>query len=159
MKYIFSLILVCSSYLSLGQMSVSEMMKVYYMDLDKFETFAITKGYQFDEVDGDKNEAGEVTSNTFGHGYKKGTGKETKYLTLYTTYFEDGKCLQYQTSNSNEYLKIKSELIAMRFILESTNTFKGKVNKIYNLNRWNLSIFIGKSESGNEVFEISIKQK
>jgi hypothetical protein len=159
MKYIFSLMLVCSSYLSFGQMTVSEMMKVYNMDLDKFETYAITKGYQFDEVDGDKNEAGVVISNTFGHIYKKGKGKETKYITLYTTFFDDGKSLQYQTSNSNEYLKIKNQLIAMRFILESTDSFNGSVRKIYNLNRWNFSIFTSKSESGNEIFEINIKQK
>jgi hypothetical protein len=151
MKYIFSLFLVCTSYFSFGQMTVSDMMKIYNMDLDQFETYAIRKGYHFYEV--------KSSENTFGHSYQKGTGNNTKYLTLYNKFFLYGSNLSYQTSNSNEYLLLKNELKTKGFLLKSSETFEGTINKIYKYNSWVISIYTGKNEENNEFFEINLKQQ
>ena len=93
MKYIFSLLLVFSFNISFGQMTLNEMMKVYNMDMDQFETYALNKGYEFYKV---KN-----NEYIYGHTYLKGVGKNTKYLTLNTRYFDNGSNVTYQTSNTN----------------------------------------------------------
>jgi hypothetical protein len=150
MKYIFSLLLIFSFNISFGQMTVSEMMRVYKMDLDQFETYSISKGFQFLEVTSNEN--------YFGHKYGKGPGKNTKYLTLYTNFFKHGKYLTYQTSNSNEYLNFKNDLKSKGFIVSSTKSFEGSIEKIYMLNKWEFTIYTGSGGKDHQIFEIDLGQ-
>lgn len=150
MKYILIIILICSSHFALGQLTVSDMIKVYNMDLDQFETYAIMKGYEFHSID--------KTDDFFGHVYLKGKGQNTKYIELYTKWFSYGKKSGYQTSNSTELINFKNDLKNKGFILIDTYDFKGRAVKTYKLKNWQLSIFTS-NESDESRYEIALEQK
>ena len=139
MKYIFSLFLVFSFNLSFGQMSVSEMMKVYDMDMDQFETYALQRGFKFYEII-DKN-------RVHGYSYSKGYNKQTKYLTFYDTFYDDGVVLIYQTAEINEYLNFKKQMNSYGFRLYENSSFKSSKSdkldqfKLYRNKNYEIQIF------------------
>jgi hypothetical protein len=132
MKYIFSLMLVCSSFLSFGQMTVSDMFKINSMDMDELESYSLGKGFTFNRI--------EDNENYKGHVYTKGKGDDTKYLTLYTEYFHKGKHVSYQTSNSDELLKIKNQMKNFGFVLYNEKTFEGALVKDYKNDKYNIRL-------------------
>jgi len=144
MKYILFIFFICSSYFSFGQMTVSEMMKIYKMDMDQFETYALSKGYKFNELVNDEN--------SYGHEYIKGYSENTKYLTLYSSFFSRGINVNYQTSNTNEYLNFKNQLKNLGFVLHSEETFKDEPVKVYRNKTYEIRIYIMK----NEIYEIGL---
>jgi len=152
MKYIFSILFLCSSYFSFGQMTLNELMKIYSMDMDQFESYAITKGYEFSNFDKDEDINGAT--------YIKGVGKQTKYLSYYDTYFEYGKRVGYQISNSSELLSIKSQLNSLGFKLFKSYFIEDNQVKQYRNKSFELSIFtIPPNEENNFVtYEISLKK-
>jgi hypothetical protein len=146
MKYIFSLLLVCLSYFSFGQMTVSEMMRVCNMDMDQFETYAIAKGYELQNFEKDEN--------VNGMSFAKGVDKQSKWLTFYDNYFGRDSHLNYQTANSSEMLGIKTQLIKLGFKL--TESYFDKENlqvKVYRKNKFQLKIITTPpNEKGNFVW-------
>jgi hypothetical protein len=137
MKYIFSLLMIFSSYLSFGQMTVSDMVKINSMDMDELESYSLGKGFTFHRI--------EDNVNYKGHVYTKGKGDDTKYLTLYSEYFDKGKYVSYQTSNSNELLKIKNQMKNIGFVLYNEKTFEGALVKDYKNNKYNLRLISEKN--------------
>lgn len=131
MKYIFSIILVFSFNLSFSQMTVSEMIRVYNMDMDQFETYAISKGYDLSEFQQDKDFDGVK--------YGIGLGKETRHLSLFDEYYLNGKTVEFQTRIPNELLNIKTQLKNFGFKLYKSYLFNKKQqvklfrNKIFEL--------------------------
>jgi hypothetical protein len=123
-------------------MTVSEMTKVYNMDLDQFETYALGKGYTFSEI---KNE-----DNIYGHIYSKGIGNNTKFLSLYTEWFEKGKNVNFQTWNSSEFLNIKNQLKNLGFVLQLEEDYKGVPYKRYRNSKYELNLF-SVHEGGYEI--------
>ena len=148
MKYIFSILLIFSFNISFSQMTVSEMMRVYKMDMDQFETFAINKGYKFYKFQKDEN--------TYGHTYKKGYGENIKYLTLYSRFYSKGIYVYYQTSNSNEYLIFKNQLKNFGFVLTPSieEVFRENPYKVYRNKTYEIDITTG--NNGN--FEIGLNK-
>jgi hypothetical protein len=122
-------------------MTMSEMMRVYKMDMDQFETFALSKGYVFYQL--------ENSEDYYGHTYVKGYKENTKYLTLYSRYFSYGNEVTYQTSNSNEYLNFKNQLKNFGFSLYLSKTFEDKPVKKYRNSIWEISIIT--IENGYEI--------
>ena len=118
MKYIFSLLFVCSSYFSISQINPSEMFKIYDMNFDQFESYALNKGYEIDEPV-DKN-------GLHGVSYVKGLGNNRSYISLYDVFVVNEKTVNYQIKNSNEFLKFKTQLKNMGFKLYSTENFTDK---------------------------------
>lgn len=135
MKYVFPLLLVCSSFFSFSQITPTEMMKIYKMDMDQFETYSLNKGYEFSNT--------KDNENLFGVTYTKGLGTNTKYLTLYTRHFVDGIMVRYQTSNNNEFASFKNALKVNGFKLVDTHTFDGNIVKKYILKEWVIEIYSG----------------
>lgn len=134
MKYIFSLLLVCSSYFSFSQMTLNELIKVYNMDMDQFETYAIAKGYEFNKFKKDENVNGTI--------YAKGVGKQTKYLAFYDLYFSDGKNVNFQTGNPSEMINIKNQLKSFGFKLsESYFNENGTQTRLYKKGKFELGIY------------------
>ena len=146
MKYIFSILLIFSFNLSFGQMTPSEMMKIYKMDFDQFETYSIGKGYKFDNLKNDEYR--------YGHCYTKGNRYNTKYLTLCNPYFDEGVKVTYQTSNSNEYLNFKNQMIKLGFVLYSKDDFNDEPYKVYRNNKYQIYLFTMK----DNIFEISLSK-
>ena len=144
MKYILFIFFICSSYFSFGQMTVSEMMKIYKMDMDQFETYALNKGYKFKEIFNDYDR--------YGHAYMKGYRENTKYLTLYKEFPFYGINVNYQTSNTSEYLNFKNQLKNLGFVLHSEETFKDEPRKVYRNKTYEIEIYITK----DEVYEIGL---
>ena len=151
MKYFFSLMLVCSSYLSFGQMTVSDMVKINNMNLDEFETYALERGYTFKEIKDKKERA-------YGHTYMQGRGITTKYLTLYTKYIGGFNLVTYQTSSSSEFLNIKNQLKTLGFVLRTEEHYDGTPYKEYRNNKYEMSIYTGAGEDGTNFFEISLNK-
>ena len=56
MKFVFTLLLISFSTVSFSQMTFSDILKIYKMDMDQFEEYAISRGYEFHEFD--SNEKG-----------------------------------------------------------------------------------------------------
>ena len=116
------------------------------MDMDQFETFSISKGYQFYEL--------KKSENYFGHTYVKGYGENTKYLTLYNKYFSYGNNVTYQTSNSNEYLNFKNQIKNYGFVLHSEDTFNEDPYRVFRNKTYEIIIYTLKGGD----FEISMKK-
>ena len=137
MKYIFSLLFVFSYYFSFGQINPSEMFKIYEMDFDQFESYALNKGYEIDEpVNKD---------NLHGVSYVKGLGNNRYYISLYDVFVVNEKAVDYQLKNSNEFLKFKTQLKNMGFKLYSTEnvTHENGEKTLHNIYRnkiWEYSI-------------------
>ena len=153
MKYIFSLLLVCSSYLSFGQMTVSDLIKIHSMNVDQFETYAIKKGFSFESI---------KINNEYKHEsyvYLKGKGVNTRYLVLYTKYFDAGKNVLYQTSNSSEFLNIKKEIKKKEFTLINEEVNEGNLFRKYRNNKYEITLVNGKTKTENEIyFEINLNE-
>jgi hypothetical protein len=130
-----------------AQITLTEMFSMLKMNSDNFETYVLKKGYEFSNIKDD--------DNVFGFTYVKGYEDETKYITLYEKYFEYGKHLTYQTSNKNEYLLIKKQLIELRFKLFESFNFEGSIVKKYKNNIYILTLINGLN-SDEETYEISI---
>jgi hypothetical protein len=129
-------------------MTVAEMIKVYKMDLDDFETFAISKDYKFNKVV-DQEEI-------YGTTYVKGLGTNTKFLTLNTKFFNVGKRVRLLTYKSVEFLNFKKELISKGFKLIKTESVDGTIKKTYTLIDWVFEIFNGVDVDGDAYFEINL---
>lgn len=116
MKYIFSLLLVFSFNISFGQMTVSEMIKIYGMDLDEFETFALGKGFELHEIKNDEKINGVV--------YIKNRGLYPYYLELDLLNVYHGKLVSFQTSINSEFVSIKNQLKILGFkLFNDENSF------------------------------------
>jgi hypothetical protein len=113
MKYIFSIFLVSMSYFSYGQITVSEMMRVYEMDYDQFETFALSKNFELDKVKKDENIDGYV--------YIKNRGLYPNYLEFDIYDRNYGKMVSFQTSINSEFLSLKIQLENLGFKLVNSN--------------------------------------
>ena len=126
------------------------MFSMLKMNSDNFETYILKKGYEISNI--------KDTDKVFGFTYVKGYEKETKYITLYERYFSHGKHLTYQTSNKNEYLLVKKQLIEFGFKLIESLNFDGSIVKKYKNNSYELTLINGLNR-GEETYEISISKK
>ena len=152
MKFIFSLLLILSSCFSFGQMTMSEVMKIYKMDFDQFETYATNKGYQLKKFDRDEDVNGIV--------YVKGVGKQTKYLKLYDKFYSWGNTFDYETNNLTEVSNIKNQSINLGFKLSKTWFNENTQIKEYSNNKNILRIYTTPSDEANNIFyyEISLSE-
>jgi hypothetical protein len=132
MKYIFSLLLICSSYLSFSQMTVSDLIKIHSMNLDQLETYCLGKGFTFYQWLNNENYKG--------HWYVKGKGENKKNLLFHTEFYDMGKYVAYYTSNSNEYLNIKNQMKTFGFVLYSEETFDGTISKKYRNSKYQINL-------------------
>jgi hypothetical protein len=130
------------STVSFSQMTFTDILKIYKMDMDQFEEYAISRGYEFYKFKKDENMNGVS--------YTKGVGKETKYLTLYDYYFGDRKNVNFQTSSSSELLRIKTEMKKSGYTLYESYFIKDNVKcDDYKKGVFQLSIFTGISTDEN----------
>jgi hypothetical protein len=114
-------------------MTVSDLLKVYDMDMDKFESYSLEKGFSFYKILDNENYKGQV--------YEKGTGNNTKYLSLFTKYFNEDKHVSYQTSNPNEILNIKNQFKTSGFSLFNEKTIEGRpIREYINHNKYMITI-------------------
>jgi hypothetical protein len=132
-------------------MNPSEMIKIYSMNLDEFETYALERGYTFKEIKDNEEKV-------YGHTYIQGRGITTKYLTLYTKYIGGIKMVTYQTSISSEFLNIKNQMKTLGFILHTENDYNGTPHKEYRNNKYEMSVYTGAGEDGTNFFEISLNK-
>ncbi len=130
-----------------GQLTISEMMSVYKMNLDQFETFSLKKGYTFHRIETDENK------NITAVSYRKGTGFDTKYMRMYTVISNLGLTVDTQTSDEKDILRLKNSLVEQGFKLTTAREFEGKYYREYSKDKWLLQIF---TKSGD--YEISLSK-
>lgn len=135
MKFVFTLLLISFSSVSFSQMTFNDIIKIYKMDMDQFEEYAIIRGYDFFEfIREDKRN---------GVSYTKGEGKETRYLNLCDIYLDYGKTVQFQTGVSSEILRIKTEIKKYGYKLYDSYFLENKNTKVdgYRNGKFELSIY------------------
>ena len=153
MRLLISFLFVCIWLVSFSQMTFAEMKNIQKMDLNKFETYCISKGYEFNEtID---------NGYSFGMSYVKGFDKNTKYLSFYETYVLDDKnVLCYQTSSSSEYISIKTQIEAAGLKLFNTFTHNGYLHKDYSNSQYEVTLVTGKGLRLNlDIYEITLIKK
>jgi len=153
MKFIFSLLFVFSSYFSFCQMTINEMMKLYEMDLDEFETYALGKGYELHQIKNNENINGVV--------YIKNPGLYPNYLELDISNVYRGRFVSFQTSNNSEFLSLKNQIKILGFKLFNDNNslFDQKESKIirqYKNKKWLVVIFQGTQDSDVHSFRVDL---
>ena len=146
MKYFVTIIFIYLTTSVYSQISINEMMKIYEMNMDQFETFSLGKGYHFVEA----RESGFVYGKDFG-----------KYI---SKHFGDNKYVHQQTSNVNEYLKFKNQIQNIGFVFKESKSFektskKGvlykSLTKNYIKGKW--QIILSSVENGQ--FDIILNQQ
>lgn len=153
MRLLLSFLFICIWQVSFSQMTFSEMKNIQKMDLNKFETYCLSRGFEFDEtIDDEYN---------FGMSYVKGNGSSTKFLTFYEVFFiEEKNVVQYQTSSSSEYLSFKSQIEGAGLKLTNTFTKNERLFKEYNDLNYEVILVTGKSSDPNiDFYEIQLKRK
>lgn len=130
-----------------SQMTLNEMKNILKLDINKFETYTLNRGYSFSGVD-----ESEYVS---GVSYVIGKGSLTKYLTFYDKWATRGKVVTYQTGDKNEYLNLKKQIEQEGFNLFKTETFNGRIVKEYRNENFVLNIHSGQID-GIDVFEITL---
>lgn len=134
-------------------MTFAEMKNIQKMDLNKFETYCLSRGFEFDEtID---------NGYSFGMNYKKGNGANVKYITFYEKYIvNERNVITYQTGSSIEYLNIKTQIESSGLKLRKTYTYNGCLVKDYYDNIFEISLITGKDFNLNlDVYEITLKKK
>jgi hypothetical protein len=119
MKFVFILLLISFSTIAFSQMTFKKLVKIYKMDMDQFEEYAISRGYKFHHFKKDED--------LNGISYSKGEGKETKYLTLYDNFYGNGNYVEFQTCVSSELLKIKTEMKKFGYTLYESNFMENRI--------------------------------
>ncbi len=134
-------------------MTFAEMKNIQKMNLSKFETYCLSRGYRFSEtIDDDHN---------FGLCFSKGSGVNTKYLAFYEIYVVENKnVIVYQTSTSSEYLTIKAQIESSGLKLINSSAENGCMFKDYSDNYYTVNLVTGRSSNSNsDFFEITLKKK
>lgn len=153
MKFKFLLLFFIST-INYAQITLNDMKTIIKMDFDSFETFAMKRGFSYQEIE--ETDALEKVV------YMKGRGEKTKYITLYKKYFDfNKKNVVYQTDNQNEYLLFKKQLKEQGFSLFDTYQFeeKGVLFKKYRDKKYELTLATGKNETNTVTYEISLNFK
>lgn len=132
-------------------MTFSEMKNIQKMDLNKFETYCLSKGFKFDSVTDDEID--------FSLSYTKGSELNTKYIIFYNKYRRTQKnVVEYQTASIIEYLSIKKELEATGFTLKETSTYNGVLFKDYTNDAFLITVVTGKHpELEKDWYQIILK--
>ena len=55
MKFVFTLLLISFSTIAFSQMTFKKLVKIYKMDMDQFEEYAINRGYKFHDFKKDED--------------------------------------------------------------------------------------------------------
>ena len=148
MKLILTSFFIFCSLSLFSQMSLSELQNILKMDQSKFETYCLNNQFTFNKVYDDEN--------VFGARYVKGIGMNTKYITFYDFFFDDGKHVTYQTHNTTEYLKIKTEMDNQGFKLIKTESYRDNIVRDYSNQKFEMTIYSGKDEANDNKYEINI---
>lgn len=146
-NFYFLLLFIFPFYLN-AQLTINDMKMILKMDLDKFETFALKRGYAFNKIIDDNNIYGLI--------FKKGHGRETRYMSLYSKYFEYGKATVYQITNKSEYLNLKKQIEENGFKLLNIENYDGSLFKYYTNNVYEITL-VSANKNGIEIFEITLK--
>jgi hypothetical protein len=117
MKYILSLLFLFSFNVSFGQITINELIKMFNMDSDQFESYAISKGYTLDHF---INEEGASGINYF-----KEDDVNSKGLQFFTEYFLYGKYIEYTTWIPIEASNFKSSIKNIGYKLENSYIQEG----------------------------------
>jgi hypothetical protein len=151
MKYLLCFFLTIVTAKSYSQLTLSEMISVYKMNSDQFESFALTKGYKFSGIKDDEC--------CFSVSYVKGNGVKTKYIELYTRFFNHGINVTFQTAIESELLSIKNQTIKSGFKLASTENFDGSFRRTYKKDNWVLTIYSGLDDDNQSFYEINLRKE
>jgi len=135
MRYFFSLLFIFSCSVSFGQMTLPELLKIFKMDSDNFEVYALSKGYSFNKFYNSENEDGIC--------YVKGVSKQTKYLKFYTQFFSHGTTVIYQSTNTTEIINLKTQCKSSGYKLNTTYFMDDNTTKVeeFRNGRFQLSVY------------------
>jgi hypothetical protein len=100
--YLYISFFLITSTKSFSQLSLKDLMNIYTMSFDQFEKYSIFKGYELYKLE-DHPKANGIY-------YKKGRGKDTRYIGLFSKFLDDGIKVKYQTSISSEILSLKDQM-------------------------------------------------
>ena len=132
---------------SFGQsFSMSELIRMSNMNNDSFDTYVSSKGYVFIEEKNNKNNLGNTyaLNPTYGS-----TVTSEKFISLYSRYHNYLKAVTYQTIDTKEYVRIKSQVKALGFklIKSSPETFDGysSMMNVYRKGKAEITLFADKS--------------
>ena len=153
MRLLISFLFVWIWLVSFSQMTFAEMKNIQKMDLNRFETYCLSNGYEFNSVTDDGID--------IGLSYGKGSGLNTKYIYLYNKYRRVKKnVVEYQTGSITEYLSIKKELESTGFTQTEASTFNGVLFKEYTNDIFLVTIATGKHpESEKDFHQIILETK
>ena len=137
MKFVFTLLLISFSSIAFSQMTFNDILKIYKMDMDQFEEYAISRGYEFYKFEKEEEVNGVM--------YRKinRRGRETTYLELYDSYYSEGKHIGFQTGVSSDILRIKTEMKKFGYKLYTSIFMKDNITKAdrYTNGKFELSIY------------------
>jgi hypothetical protein len=147
--FVFSFLIV--SNVTFAQISLNEMKNILNLNADKFETFAMNKGFEYSES---KN-----TENYESIAYTKGFGAQTQYIILYPRFFGK-RCITYQTCSKKSYLAIKTQLKEQNFTYLTTkrNEQTNWLHNEYMSKQYLLSLASGYLDANEVVYEITLER-
>jgi len=130
-------------------MTVSEMLKVYNMNMDQFKSYALKKGYTMPNTVTDE----EHTSTS----YQIGKGDKSNVLQYTFEYNNSNNLLSYYTSDINEIYSIKKQLKLLSFSLLRGNPSDTPLNVFYGNAKY--FIFLRAIEGYEYAFLIGISKR
>jgi hypothetical protein len=147
MKSILIFFLVLSSFFnSIGQsVSLPDIIKISKLDSESLDTYLTSKGFGF--VGSKKND--DVDGLEYAYDYKN--NEANKFITVYNRFFDTKFCVNFQTLDRQEYLKIKNQIKVLGFELYSSKVVDGSKQMFrYRKGKNEISVF-----SNIDLFEIN----
>lgn len=105
---------------SIGQsISLPDIIKLSKLDSESLDTYLTSKGFGFI---GSKKD-GDVDGLEYAYDYEN--NKANKFITVYNRFYDSKLCVNFQTLDRQEYLKIKNQIKALGFKLYSSKVVDG----------------------------------
>jgi hypothetical protein len=121
MNFIYLILFILTSNIVFCQITLEKLILINDMTKDQFETFSLKNGFEFYEFVSDAKSSGIR--------YSKGENANAKFLGHFENLFDLGPAVNYQTSNSKEFLLIKEELKQKEIFLTDSEDWSNNVDK------------------------------
>ena len=137
------------------KISVEELKKLHASDWDTFDTFVLTKGYEYSSSKDDR----KYTLKSYAYNETADT-MASRFISKYVNNYSSSGIVTWQTSKNFEYLWFKNQLISKGFKFIESGQFKKSTFLKYINGKLQLKLYVSKGPDANgkeiPVYEISI---
>ncbi len=143
-SFLYFFISITSITVSAQTFTLTELVDLTTMDVDQFDTYATNKGFRYLESQDEE----QIKGYRYCYNQSKTSNWAEKYISLYLIDYETpSRLITYQTSKSNDYLKIKNQVKQYGFKFVEAKNNNGATFLEYKRHKLKLSLISYQNET------------